>query len=302
MPRRLLAIRNPAAGGSRSDRAQALLQRLRAAGHVVEERVTSGPGDAIRLASSAGGGFEVVLAIGGDGTVNEVANGLLMAGHAAALAVAAFGTGNDVAQLLGTRQETTLLRVLETAAPRRVDTLEVRNSEGVRHALLFAGCGIATRLLQQTTPRVKRWFGGRGSYAIGFLRALRTHRGIPMRVHSPAGDWESHAGTVLVAAKAPHAGGGGLQLAPSARPDDGTLHGLFLGPAGRLAILGHFLRLSRGAHIGHPALRCFATPWIEVSTDPPMPLALDGELVGFTPARFDVRPRSLAVLATSAPC
>lgn len=299
MPRRILAIRNPAAGASKSGRAMSLIHALRAAGHGVEERVTCGSGDAIRMAASDGGAFEVVLALGGDGTVNEVANGLLMAGHSAALAVAALGTGNDVAQLLGTHQETTLLRALATATPRRMDTLEVRHAEGLRHALLFAGCGLATGLLQHTTPRVKRWFGGRGSYAVGFLRALRTHRGIPMRVRSPAGEWETPAGTVVVAAKAPQAGGGGLRLAPTARPDDGCLHGLWLGPAGRLAILGHFIRLSRGTHLGHPSLQAFSGTWLELCTDPPMPLALDGELVGRTPARMEVRPRALAVIAAS---
>jgi len=300
MPRRILAIRNPAAGGGggsrRAARAAALVQHLRAAGHAVDERVTAGPGDAIRLAASADDDVEVVLSIGGDGTANETANGLLRAGHPAALAVAAFGTGNDVAQLLGTGSIPALLHALDSAAPSRIDTLEIRHPGGVRHALLFAGCGLATGLLDRTTPLVKRWFGGRGSYAVGFLRALWTHQGRPMRVRTPEASWDTPSGTVLVAAKARQAGGGSLHLAPGARLDDGTLHGIWLGPAGRIATLGHFLRLTRGTHARHPALRCFRASWIEVATDPPMPLAVDGDLLGSTPACFEVRPRCLQVL------
>lgn len=306
MKRRVLLIRNPVAGprGNRERRAAALREGLCSAGHAVGECVTRGSRDAERMAETEGGNWDVIVSVGGDGTANEVMNGLIRGGHSTALAVAPFGTGNDLAQLLGTAETKAVIRAVSEAMPARVDTLAAcplgppRGEE--RHGLLFSGCGLATSLLEFTTPRLKRVFGGRGSYTVGFLRALWAHHPRRIRVCTAGAEWEAGDATVLVVAKARHAGGAGLHVAPQARLDDGLLHGIWLGPAGRLAIFGHFLRLARGTHAGHPQVRCFTASWIEVSTEPPMPLALDGDVFGSTPVRFEVRPRSLAVLALRA--
>ncbi|MFO1459976.1 MAG: diacylglycerol kinase family protein [Verrucomicrobiota bacterium] len=303
MKRRVLVIRNPAAGRSRSrtEMSRALIESMRREGHAVDEVETRFAGDAAEWASREGGRWEVVVSAGGDGTANEVANGLIQGGHDTALAVAPFGTGNDYARLLGTTDLGRVTTAVATAAPTRVDTLEVTplgDAPGSgRHVLLFCGCGLATSLLESTTPAVKRLFGRKGAYSAGFLRALVSYQTRRICVRSESGEWTTAGGTVFVAAKARHAGGGTLHLAPRARLDDGLLHGLFLGSASRWSILGHFVRLSRGAHEGHPDLRCFTGTWVEVSADPPMALALDGEVTGRTPVRIQVRQRSLNVLS-----
>lgn len=304
MKRRVLLVCNPVAGPSRSRGARmaALREGLRNAGHLVEERVTGGPGDAERVVEAEAGGWEVVVSVGGDGTANEVVNGLIRGRHAdTALAVAPLGTGNDLAQLLGTSEVPLLTRAVNEAAAVPMDTLELIPLGGAaspsRHGVLFAGCGLVTSLLECTTPRVKRLFGGRGSYTVGFLRALIGHQPREMRFRTAGADWTSDLGTVLVVAKARHAGGRVLRLAPRARLNDGLLHVLWLGPADRRSVVGHFLRLTRGTHEGHPELRCFQTEWVEVMTDSPMSLALDGEVCGSTRVRIQVRPRSVSVLS-----
>ena len=280
----------------------ALREGLRNAGHEVEERVSRGPGDAERVVAAEAGGWDVVVSVGGDGTANEVVNGLIRGGHAGtAFAVAPLGTGNDLAQLLGTPQVPLLIRAVNEAAAVPMDTLELiplgGASSASRHGLLFAGCGLVTSLLECTTPRVKRLFGGRGSYTVGFLRALMGLRVREIRFRTAGVDWTTDPGTVLVVAKARHAGGGVLHLAPRARLNDGLLHVLWLGPADRGSVVGHFLRLTQGTHEGHPELRCLQTEWVEVTTDSPMSLALDGEVWGSTPVRIQVRPRSVSVLS-----
>lgn len=303
MKRRVLVIQNPAAGRSRTREmmSQSLIETLRREGHAVDAVVTRKAGDACEWAEREAGRWEVVVCAGGDGTANEIANGLIRGGHEAALAVAPLGTGNDYARLLDTTSLSEVLRAVATAVPVRVDTLEVIPLGGSagdgRHALLFCGCGLATSLLAATTPAVKRLLGRRGAYSAGFLRALGAHQPRRIRIRSESGEWESAYGTVFIAAKARHAGGGTLHLAPRARLNDGLLHGLFLGPASRWSILGHFLRLSRGAHEGHPDLRCFTGAWVDLDADPPMPLALDGEVTGMTPARIQVSRGSLNVLS-----
>ena len=100
-PRRALLIRNPASATSR-DQAQRLerfVARLAEGGVTCEIRVTEYPGHALELARTEAARFEWVIAAGGDGTVHEVASGLIAGGSRAALAVAPFGRGNDIAQL-----------------------------------------------------------------------------------------------------------------------------------------------------------------------------------------------------------
>jgi diacylglycerol kinase (ATP) len=153
---------------------RALVESLRREGHEVDDVETRRAGDAAGWAEREGGRWEFVVSAGGDGTANEIANGLIRGGHDAALAVAPLGTGNDYARLLGTTTLGDLIGAVATAVPRKVDTLEVTPLGAAagsgRHALLFCGCGLATSLLEATTPRVKRLFGRRGSYSAGFKR------------------------------------------------------------------------------------------------------------------------------------
>lgn len=304
--RRLLLIRNPrsAAGRDQRTRFARLVARLAATGFVVEERRTEAPGQALELAASLGGGCDVLLAVGGDGTIHEIASGLLRAGHNPALAIAPFGTGNDVATLLGLHGDEELHAALEHAVPQPMDTITVtccgpEGGEIVRHALLFAAVGFAGELLRQTTPRVVRWFGPKLCYSVGFFRALFSYR--PPLITARSGDLLEHGPLFhACAANAPHAGGTMLKLAPGARLADGRLNLCLIRQTGWFEAARQFPRLLRGTHIHHPKVRYFEGEALEVRTDPPVPVAVDGELVGRTPATFTVRPGSLRVFARNA--
>ncbi len=303
MPRRVLIIRNPRSAAARNQQARltALLARLEGAGFSVEQQLTSAPGHASELAALHGGSCEVVLAAGGDGTVHEVASGLLDAGHERPLAVAPFGTGNDLSRLLGTHDDDQLVAAMAAGAPVPMDTITVRcrdvaGREVVRHALLFAAVGFASELLRQTTPRVVRWCGPTLCYPVGFFRALFSYR--PPMVTARNGDIVEHGPLFHVcAANAPHAGGGLMKLAPGARLGDGRLELCLIRQSGPLEAAWQFPRLLRGTHIHHPKVRYFQGTELAVETDPPAPVAVDGELVGSTPATFTVRPGSLRVFA-----
>src|SRR5262245_41456009 len=127
MKRRILLIANPAAAAGRaSDRWQELLAASLERGLSVEHAITSRAGHAMELAKAAAGKFDVLVAVGGDGTVNEVANGILLAdANETALAVVPFGTGNDVAQWMGIRSLESAIQVLEQGHVRRIDAIEV---------------------------------------------------------------------------------------------------------------------------------------------------------------------------------
>lgn len=301
MPRRVAFILNPAAGGGQSHWRWADLRgALARAGLAGEAHVTTGPGETAGLARHVASRVDLVVAVGGDGTVAEVASGLLQAAGPAVMGIVPTGTGNDVATQLGIRSCAHAVQVLSRGIPRCLDAIEVSSREHgrpvLRHALLFASVGFAGELLRQTTPRVKRWFGPRFCYSVGFLRALVTYRAPLVRVETDAA---SFAGRWLhiCAGNSEWAGGGAMHLSPGARWDDGQLDLCLVQAMSRLAAAAHFPKLVRGTFVGHPRVRYFRGTRLTVDADPPVPLQLDGDLAGSTPATFTIRPGCLPVVA-----
>lgn len=301
MARRIQLIINPAAAASRdqSARLERLVRALEAAGCSVTRRSTQAPGEAVELARTAEG-CDIVIAVGGDGTVSEVASGLAAHGAGApAMGIAAFGTGNDMAQLARTRSDTELVESIRSGEERRFDVISVRCKSGgaviERAALLFAAAGFATELLKQTTPRVKRWFGPKLCYSVGFFRALFIYRAPMIRAQAPGVD-VSERMLLACAANSPHAGGGMMQLGPGARLDDGVMNLSLIRQATRFEAAVQFPRLLRGTHIGHPKVRYFTGTELTLTADRPVEIAIDGDLIGTTPAKFELKPGALRIV------
>lgn len=179
MLRRILVITNPAAAAGQAQRQVDALQfRLYQLSPDLRNVAATAPGHAVELARLAATDFDLVIAAGGDGTVREVATGLLSnPERRAALGILPIGTGNDVAEQLGLPDVDGALAALAAGVARPLDVIEARWAERTRpvvqHALLFAAAGFAADLLRLTGPTVKRWFGQRLSYSVGFFRALR---------------------------------------------------------------------------------------------------------------------------------
>ena len=177
-PPKVLLIVNPGAGAGRGQlRWEQFRQELERKGSPVEAVVTSQPGDALRLAREHACRYDVLVAVGGDGTAFETASGILASGGARpALGVVPAGTGNDIGTALGVRDLAEARRALQAGRLEPMDAIRVESRvEGklaVRHALLFAGVGIASEALKRTTPAVKRVFGERLAYPVGLFRAL----------------------------------------------------------------------------------------------------------------------------------
>jgi YegS/Rv2252/BmrU family lipid kinase len=302
MSRRALFLRNPASAGARAqpERLERFLRALRAGGVETELRLTERPGQAVTLTTELAPTFDLVIAGGGDGTVHEVASGLVASGAAVPLAIAPFGTGNDIAQIVGLPDDPAAVRAITQPMPLALDTVEVTwreaGAERRRHAVLFGGTAFASELLRQTTPRVVRLFGPKLCYSVGFFRALASFRPPTLRVRTAAGEWTQTNGVLALAGNAPHAGGRMMQIGPGASLTDGQLEFTLVEAVGRLELALQFGRLLRGTHVRHPKVRFFRGTWMELDADPPQPLAIDGEVIGTTPARFEVRPRSLTVL------
>ena len=228
MPKRIGFIINPAADAGRCGaRWTALAEGFRKDGIEAKELFTSRPGDALRFAQELGRDCDVIVAVGGDGTVFEIASGLLPgATGETRLCVVPLGTGNDAARQFGIRDAAQARMALRGEHTLTVDAIRIgcqaEGSAVSRFGLLFAGVGIVGDLLKQTTPRVKRVFGRRLAYPVGALRALRNYCTQRMSVTADDQKWEHR--TVLVCASNAELSGGGMRLAPGAKMDDGLLN------------------------------------------------------------------------------
>lgn len=307
--RKVLFILNPAAGAGRArTTAVAAVNPLQAAGFSVCVRETAGPGDATRFAAdaAAGGAFGIVAAAGGDGTAREVCSGVLgSANPGQSVLIVPLGTGNDFAHVVGTGTVAAAVHAAAHGTTRALDAIEVgcvvEGRRMVTHACCFAAVGLAADVVRFTTPAVKRLFGPRLCYSVGFFRALRRHRPVAARIEA---DGQRQAGDYLLicAGNTDRAGGRMMHLSPGALPDDGELDLSLLRATGRLEIALQFLRLLRGTHVRHRRATYFRARDIVVDTTAPADVQLDGDCVGTTPARFTVRRGALRVRIAAKAC
>ena len=284
------AIINPTAGGGRAGKTwphvRAILER---AGWELSESITQQRGHAMDLAASTPA--EVVIAVGGDGTAHEVANGLFRANRDGVLGLIPNGTGSDFARALGLpRDPLAAAHALVLARPRRVDVGEVNG----RSFLTIAGAGFDGEVarLVNTWPKV---LSGTVMYVLGILKMLVTYRPVDVEITL---DGVSHRERLFLIAVGNTAwNAGGMWTVPAARADDGLLHTVIAGPLTRLETLIVLPKVFSGRHLEHPKVRQVHAHEIRVTGARPLAIQADGESIGTLPAVFTVRPQALTVLA-----
>lgn len=305
---RIWVIVNPAAGGGRAGREwPALATSLGAAGVAFAPCVTCGPGDAARCARAAvTAGATTIAVVGGDGTLNEVVDGCLALeseGRSTplpTLALLPIGTGADFARGLGIRSGAAALATLARGKERPIDAgrvafFDAAGTERVRHFVNVADFGLGPATSEQT-PRDHRRFGT-AAFLWGALVAIAGYAPVPARVEIDGVLAYEGPSSIVVVANGQRFGGG-MRVAPKARLDDGLFDIVMLGAVTRRALLTGLLpRIYRGTHLRHPAVHLGRGAQVTVGATAPFPLELDGEVVGFAPARFEVLPCALRVLA-----
>lgn len=304
-----LIIFNPAA--RRASRAHGAVRAAAAEGGA-EIRTTEGPGDAARLARRARAeGVGQVVVAGGDGTVNEVLNGIAPhrpggagpdsggEGGVPTVGLLPLGTGNDVARNLGVPLDLPeAVAALEHGAERAVDVGRV-SAEKNRYFLNSAIGGVGGLVERRLSPRLKGWLGPM-SYRVA---AVASFRRVPRhRVEVERGDggdsFRGRAHSVVVA-NGPVAGAG-IPVAPEARPDDGSLDVVVAEAGTALGIPGLLADVLRGRHLDRPDVHWFRADSVTLRSRPPMWVSVDGEVLGDEALEVDVVPRALAVLVPPA--
>lgn len=271
-------ILNPAAGGGRARRMQVAIERELAARSIEADVIlTRARGHAVELAAEAASDHGLVVAAGGDGTVHEVANGLLSVGvsqRRAALAVLPIGTGNDFQKLLGSNRLPHAFDAILAGETRAVDAGRVTWEDSTEYFINGMGTGIDVEVVRQISrmPRLR----GVAGYLAGVLRALGVFE--PIRARLVVDGRVLDQRVMIVAVGNGVSQGGGFYLTPDARADDGRLDLCIIGDMRMTRILRTLPRLLRGRHVGMEGVSMMQFSRLEIETDGALFFQLDGEL------------------------
>lgn len=290
-----VAIVNVRAGRGRAARTwDAVARELDTLGVPHEVHRTRGPADATDATRDAVlRGHRRFVAVGGDGTLHEVANGVLGSGARCTLAVVPNGTGNDWARGARIpRAPAALAAMLERHRVRTFDAGEIEYATPTgrdrRWFVNVAGCGYDAHVLERLSTRAPRGL----AYLFAVASGLATYVPARFRVRTQ-GELAVDASLFVVFAALGRYCGGGMQFAPHADPTDGELDLVAIRHLGVLATLARLPKIYAGRVLEDPAVRHARTAMIEIDADPPVRVEADGQLLGTTPARVRVLPRAL---------
>ena len=285
-----ICILNPAAGrGSAPNRWNKSRQYLNSQGVKTETFITSGPGDAARLAEQAlSRGAHTIIVAGGDGTISEVAGAA--AGSEAKIAVAPFGTGNDFAKGMGIPERgVDWVRDFNSFTTRKLD-LGVLNG---RYFVNQAGFGFDARVGNRVNTGIG-FLTGKPAYLAAVVSCLWDLKAVETEISIDGTTLQKKV--VLITFANSMFVGGGLKLAPTAVPDDGFLDLVIIEEISRLELLKSLPMIFNGSHFKHPAVTMLRGRRFCLSSQEPEYVHTDGEIHQTDHMEVTIRPQSLNLL------
>jgi diacylglycerol kinase (ATP) len=305
---RPLVIVNPRSGGGLSDSQWARVRSALADGlGELDSAFTAGPRDATEIARrEAAAGRRLILALGGDGTISEVADGVLAAGAGGSTEIGLIprGTGGDFRRTLELPEEIGAAAAHIRKAPARVvDAGKVRyraedGGVGERHFINVASFGFSSAVARRANASSKR-LGGKVAFLGATLRELFVHDHKDVWV-SIDGKERRQLRVMMAAVGNGRFFGGGMKICPDAQLDDGTLDLVAVGDLTRMEVVANIGRLFSGTHleleqVTHARVtRVHVEP---VEADANIAVELDGETPGHLPATFEILPGALRIRA-----
>ena len=289
------------------DRARRELGRARLA---FTEHVTSRAGEAEEVTCEAmRTGAPVVIAVGGDGTLSEVVRGYLDSecraiNPAAAIGLLPSGTGSDFRRSLGNAGPENLISALAYERTRLIDAVQASytNEAGQPESRCFINLasfglgGDVAKFVNEWRALLPKWVGGRARFVLGALRALARYRCVPASVVLDSQRRVAIESNLIVVANGKFAGGG-MMLAPHAEIDDGWLDVILTNRAGRFDVIKELRRIGRGGLLENPKVSEALAREVVVESEQPLAIDIDGEMVGYTPARLRILPEAVRFVA-----
>lgn len=299
-----VAILNPKAQSGGAAETWTKVRHLLPPGTEVFE--TERPGHASELTRSAlRRGVKSILAIGGDGTINEVVNGFFEAGKPiaadAVLGVIPHGTGSDFRRSLNLPVDAeSAAQLLRTAAPRLIDVMHVRYTTlegmpGERYSINVTSFGMGGAVAARAT-RFSGWCGGRIAFVIATLQTTAQFSGSHIRLTLDGAQQPERIVTNVAAGNGQYHGGG-MWVCPRASLDDGLLDVTVVEHVSLFETIRALPSLYNGRIYDHPKVEFFRAKELRAVSAGPVLIEIDGEPLGKTPVEISVIPRTLRVLA-----
>lgn len=295
-------IVNPAAGANSTRKKwphlHDLLNRI---GLTFDHDYTEGAGHAIELAREAAGkGYSYIVAVGGDGTANEVANGIIHSGGAenVSMGVVSTGTGSDFVRSVGIPlhyQDACLCLLSPGRYSIDVGIVEYRNNGQTekRYFINTAGIGFDAAAVEMT-ERLPKNLGGTIPYLTGLVCTLIGYRN--KNVELGIGNRKEKARVLSVVVSNGNYIGGGMRVAPDASLNDGLLDVCVIGDIGKFDLLKSLPMVYKGTHGSHPKVTMDKANEVSVDSAERVLVHADGELLGTGPASFSLIPASLNIV------
>lgn len=297
-------IVNPVAGGGTVGRRWPRIRRLlEREGLKFDASLTEGVGHATELARQAlEAGYRTVVALGGDGTVNEVVNGLMAAGAAdpqVTLGIIPGERGNDLARTLGIPfGYVEACRRLMKGRAASIDlgkiTYTHRDGEAQRYFINVAGLGFDGEVVRRITPRLRALSGPAIRYLSSLLITLTTYENRDVSIMIDEEELHQRAFSIVVCNGRYF--GGGISIAPEAVPDDGLFDVIVIGDFTKWEILANLPRVYKGTHLSLPKVGLYRARKIRVEAQERTLLQADGELLGEAPTEIEIVPQAIRVL------
>jgi diacylglycerol kinase (ATP) len=286
-------ISGDGAGGRLMPRLEEQLGRLHA-----ELRVSTRRGQIEELAAEAvRAGADRVVAVGGDGTMQEAVNGIIGAGGGT-LGIVPVGRGNDLARSVGIPLEPlAALDIALGATTRIVDVGRAIRGSHLRHFVAAGGVGFDAQVSWTMSNPRPWWKNGRAGYFAGTIDELRRFQNQRLRITFDVESGQGvvdHTSLMVAFANGPYYGGG-MKICPDASLSDGQLDVCVVGDFTRFEALRELPGLYEAKHVGHPKVRFYRTRWILIEGDEPTRVHLDGEPWGTLPIRVEALPGALRV-------
>jgi len=306
-----LFIVNPAsAGGHTLERWNEVTPKLEAANFDYDVKFTEKRGCGVSFAKEAAVAhvYDVLVSVGGDGTANEVVNGLMLSDTSydelPAVTIFPSGTGSDSVRTLGIPKDLEgFVRMVEASVPKLVDVgvaefVRAGAVRGVRYFLnacdVGIGATVANTVNSMNEDNEKK--SGKGKYFRSIVEQVFKFKAFDA-TYVADGKYYEIKKTVIVAVCNGMFFGGGVKISPVSRMDDGVLELVASNNVSKIGLMGLVSKVYSGSHVGHPKVKFQREHGFEIQLAMPQLLETDGEVQGVvTEVNFKVLPRVLKVL------
>lgn len=255
---------------------------------------TKRPLHGIEIASRAEG-YSTIVSVGGDGTVNEVMQGVLKNNFKPSLAIIPAGTGNDIARNVGIGSLLDAVKALRENRSKKYDILQTEYGQEVKYSFLTTNFGFSAN--HRIKPWMKRLLGATTAYYLAtFLEIILFHPW-KMNVEWESGEYSGRT-TMVIIANVERTSGGSMILGPGASPFDGKMTVTIVPYKSKASCLfNEFPNLPKGKVSEIPGVKFFQTNQISVKSEPETDMDIDGDNHGRTPALVKILPLSVKIIS-----